>query len=105
MTSPRGGVDSFRAKGHKAEQRRNRVEMPSNMLGRARPGKRLNLNVTVHPDTLDRLAYLCQKFATSRGQLIDKLVNVLDSAYKSGKLMCIHGQVCQIGRSDLPEIY
>lgn len=66
---------------------------------------RLNLNATVHQDTLGRLDELAEKFATSRGQLLDKVVMVLHGAYKTGKVLCIHGSQCVAGRTDLPEIY
>lgn len=66
--------------------------------------RRVNLNCTVHPDTMTRLDGLCARFVCSRGVVLDKVVNVLDSAYKTGKVYCVHGQVCQIGRTDLPEV-
>lgn len=75
-----------------------------------RPGnrpsrRRINLNATVHEDTITRLDELAEKFASHRGQLVDKLVLILWSAYKSGKTVCIHGGQCVAGRTDLPEIY
>jgi len=66
---------------------------------------RLNLNATVHEDTIGRLDELAAKFQTSRGQLLDKVVMVLHSAYRTQKVLCIHGSQCVAGRTDLPEIY
>lgn len=74
---------------------------PSNRPSR----RRINLNATVHQDTLTRLDELAEKFATHRGQLIDKLVLILWRAYRSNKVVCIHGSQCVAGRTDLPEIY
>lgn len=67
--------------------------------------RRLNLNATVHQDTLARLDELTAKFATSRGKILDKVVLVLHAAYKNQKVLCIHGSICVAGRTDLPEIY
>jgi len=80
-------------------------DLKSARLGpRGRP-RRVNLNCTVHPDTMGRLDELCSRFVTSRGMIIDRLTAVLHQAYASGKMVCIHGQLCQIGRTDLPEVY
>jgi len=59
----------------------------------------------VHEDTLGRLDELAEKFATSRGKILDKVVMVLHAAYREKKVLCIHGAVCVAGRTDLPEIY
>jgi len=66
---------------------------------------RLNLNATVHQDTLGRLDELAERFATSRGKILDKVVLVLHAAYTQKKVLCIHGSICVAGRTDLPEIY
>lgn len=66
---------------------------------------RLNLNATVHEDTLGRLDELAARFATSRGKILDKVVLVLHASYTQKKVLCIHGAPCVAGRTDLPEIY
>jgi hypothetical protein len=63
------------------------------------------MHCTVHPETIDRLDALASRFESHRGQLLDKLIAVMHTAYETGKLHCIHGQVCQIGRTDLPKIF
>lgn len=65
---------------------------------------RLNLNATVHADTLERLDSLAEKFASSRGSILDKVVLVLYESYKQGKVYCIHGGTCIANRTDLPKI-
>lgn len=67
--------------------------------------RRVHMAITVHPDTVERMDQLCVKFQGTRGRIIDRLVEMLARAYASGKLVCIHGQPCQIGRSDLPEVF
>jgi len=83
------------------------VLIPDNAVAPAgrRVRHRLNLNATVHEDTLGRLDELAEKFQTSRGQLLDKIVQVLHTAYRTGKVMCVHGAQCVAGRTDLPEIF
>jgi hypothetical protein len=67
--------------------------------------RRLTMATTIHPQTVDRLKYLCDRFGTSQGRLIDKLVEVAHRAYTSKKMLCISGAVCTINRTDLPEVF
>jgi len=65
---------------------------------------RLRATISVHPATLVRLDALCERFRTNRGRLIDKLVETVDAAYKTGRVMCVTGSACTINRTDLPEV-
>jgi hypothetical protein len=60
--------------------------------------------MTVHPATLERLDRLCSKFALPRGQVVDKLVVSLAVMVEGGTLTCVTGEVCRIGRKDLPAV-
>lgn len=66
--------------------------------------RRLALNTTVHPSTLDKLQELAARFACTQGRVLDRLVDSAATAYGSGKMVCITGQKCQIGRDDLPTV-
>ena len=66
---------------------------------------RPQLTMTVHPDTVDRLAGLTSRFRQSRGQIVDRLVLILDKQYKDGKVYCMTGEPCRFNRQDLPEIF
>jgi hypothetical protein len=66
--------------------------------------RRLALNTTVHPQTLDKLKRLSTRFACTQGRVLDKLVDAADRAWESRKLVCVTGQLCQIGRTDLPDV-
>ena len=66
--------------------------------------KRLKLGLTVHPRTLDRLAVMADRLGTNRGRIVDRLVESFAAAYEDGIVRCIHGQVCTIGRKDLPTV-
>ncbi len=65
---------------------------------------RLHCTLTVHPETLPRLDAMVRLFESSRGRIFDKLVLTLYKAYTTKKVHCIHGEMCKIGREDLPEI-
>lgn len=67
--------------------------------------KRVRLQVTVHPLTDSRMDGLCARFATSKGRLIDKLVECLAAAYLGHKQYCITGRPCKIELTDLPNVY
>lgn len=67
--------------------------------------RRVHLPVTVHSETVARLDALCVKFQSSRGRLIDKLVDVLRVAYETGECRCIDGRDCAIHRKDLPGVF
>jgi hypothetical protein len=69
--------------------------------GRLRP----HLTVTVHPDTHARLTALCDKYRTTKGRLVDRLVLLLHQQMVGGKVVCLTGEVCRIGRTDVPEIF
>ena len=66
--------------------------------------RRIHMAITVHPETVDRLDTLCAQFASTRGRVIDKVIDVLARSYSTGTLHCVHGQPCQIGRKDLPAV-
>jgi len=65
---------------------------------------RVHVGMTLHPDTVTRLDALATRFRVGRGVIVDKMANVVERMYASGKLHCAHGQVCQIGRTDVPEV-
>jgi hypothetical protein len=67
--------------------------------------RRMHMAVTVHMDTVTRMDQLCGKFESTRGRLIDRLVEMLHRSYETGTVHCIHGQPCQIGRKDLPAVF
>lgn len=67
--------------------------------------RRQHLALTCHLETIAKLDQLCVRFSSTRGRVVDRLVETLHRAYASGNLVCIHGQPCQIGRKDLPEVF
>lgn len=69
--------------------------------GRVRP----QLTITVHPDTIERLALLASQFKQSRGQIIDRLVLVLAAQYREGRVYCLTGEPCRFNRQDVPGIF
>lgn len=81
--------------------------------GGAQPGRhplpdgsrRIHMPITVAQGTISRMDELCGRFSTTRGRLIDKLVEVLHRSYSRGKCFCISGEACRIDRTDLPEVY
>lgn len=77
----------------------SRMERDATGLGRVR------LQVTVHPKTDERMRALCDRFTTSKGRLIDKLVECLDASYSAGKQYCITGRPCKIELTDLPSVF
>lgn len=66
--------------------------------------RRQHVSMTVHPQTLDRLDVICSKFALPRGQVLDKLVVALSTALEQGTMTCVNGELCRIGRKDLPAV-
>jgi hypothetical protein len=67
--------------------------------------KRLRLQLTVHPLTDQRLNALCDRFATNKGRLVDKLVECLHAAYNTGRQHCITGKPCKVDLTDLPQVF
>lgn len=67
--------------------------------------RRPRITLTVHPDTDARFGYLVERFRMGRGPLVDKLVATLYNSMQSGKIHCIHGHVCSINRTDVPEVF
>jgi hypothetical protein len=65
---------------------------------------RLRATISVHPATLAALDFLCDKFRTNRGRLIDKMVESVSASYRDGRMRCITGGACTINRTDLPEV-
>jgi hypothetical protein len=65
---------------------------------------RVSIGMTVHPDTIARFERICGAFKLPRGQVVDKLTVALDTAITSGKLTCINGEVCRMGRTDIPPV-
>lgn len=68
------------------------------------PRIRPSLSMTVHPDTVERFAVVCDKYKLPRGQVVDKLVVALWTACTTGKLTCINGEVCRMARTDIPPV-
>jgi len=60
--------------------------------------------MTVHPETVERFGRVCAKFNLPRGQVVDKLLLALDTCVATGKLTCVNGQICLMGRTDVPPI-
>jgi hypothetical protein len=67
--------------------------------------KRVRLELTVHPLTDQRLEALCVQFTSTKGRVVDKLVECLHAAYLHKKQMCITGRPCKIELTDLPDVY
>jgi hypothetical protein len=67
--------------------------------------KRVRLQLTVHPLTDQRLDALAVRFASNKGRLVDKLVEVLHAAYNTGRQHCISGKPCKVDLTDLPTVY
>lgn len=67
--------------------------------------KRVRLELTVHPLTDQRLAALCDRFASNKGRVVDKLVECLYQAYEHQHQFCITGKPCKIELKDLPDVY
>ena len=70
--------------------------------------RRTHLTMTVHPDTISRLARLTDRYRLPVGQIVDKLVAGLDRCFdaegKPQSLTCMHGEVCRMARRDVPEV-
>lgn len=80
----------------------DQVETPViQLVNRRRP----RLTLTVHPDTDARLAFLVEKYRMGRGPIVDKLVATLYNTVQSGKIHCVHGHICSINRTDVPEVF
>lgn len=67
--------------------------------------KRVRLQLTVHPLTDQRLEALCDRFASNKGRIVDKLVECLHAAYKAQRQYCITGKPCKIDLRDLPDVF
>jgi hypothetical protein len=66
--------------------------------------RRAHLTMTVHPDTLVRLDMASSKYALPRGQIVDKLVHALGTCIEQQTLTCVTGEVCRVGRRDVPQV-
>ncbi len=80
--------------------------MAATGTGRKRP----HVTMTVHKDTIGRLDDMAARFQQSRGQVLDRLVNLLWMQYKGrdGKperRMCLNGEPCSFNRTDVPEVF
>jgi hypothetical protein len=67
--------------------------------------QRQRIQLTVHPRTVVRLEAMCLKFATNKGRIVDKLIECLDQAYRTGRQHCISGKPCKVDLTDLPEVF
>lgn len=65
---------------------------------------RIKLNVTLHPDTVDRLDVLCDRYKLARGAIIDRVVYALAQEHETGTCHCAHGTKCPTGHRDIPAI-
>ena len=70
--------------------------------------RRSHLTMTVHPDTINRLAALTNRYRLPVGHIVDKLVSSLARCYdnegKAQGLTCISGESCRMARRDVPEV-
>ena len=66
--------------------------------------RRQHLSMTVHADTLARFDVLVSKYQLPRGQIVDKLVHALSTCLDQGRVTCITGEVCRVGRTDVPAV-
>jgi hypothetical protein len=67
--------------------------------------RRISLNTTVAPKTLDRLGELSAHYNTSQGRILDRLVDTLSESVKDGRVRCIHGAGCIAQRADMPAVF
>lgn len=67
--------------------------------------QRQRIQLTVHPRTVVRLEELCERFTTHKGRIVDKLVEGLAEAYKTGKQHCVSGTPCKLDLTNLPEVF
>jgi len=67
--------------------------------------RRQRIQLTVHPRTDVLLLELCERFATNKGRIVDKLVECLSSAYKTNRQYCISGKPCKVDLTDLPQVF
>jgi hypothetical protein len=67
--------------------------------------KRVRLQLTVHPKTDARLGLLSERFTSSKGRIVDKLVECLASAYAERKQHCITGPACKVDLTNLPDVF
>jgi hypothetical protein len=65
---------------------------------------RTSVGMTLHPDTIARFDFLTDKFRLGRGQLVDKLILSLHTSVSQGRLTCIHGELCRMARTDVPQV-
>jgi methyl coenzyme M reductase alpha subunit len=65
---------------------------------------RLSIGMTVHPDTVSRFDDIYEKYKLPRGQVVDKLIVALHTAITSGCLTCVNGEMCRMGRKDIPPV-
>jgi len=48
---------------------------------------------------------MCAQFTSTKGRVIDKLVECLYSAYQHKKQFCVTGRPCKIELTDLPDVF
>lgn len=65
---------------------------------------RPHMSVTVHPETPRKLDALCARYATTKGRIVDILVERLYVMATTGKMRCMTGEVCRVGREDVPAV-
>lgn len=66
--------------------------------------RRVKMGLSVHPDTVDRLAALGMRFSLSRGMIVDRLVLAMANEYRTGYCHCAHGERCRFDRTEIPEV-
>jgi len=66
---------------------------------------RVQLGMTVHPDTVTRMDELTARFKMSRGAMVDRLILFLSRQYVDGKVYCLTGEPCRFNRTDVPPIF
>jgi hypothetical protein len=70
--------------------------------------RRCHLTMTVHPDTISRLAFLTNRYKLPVGKIVDHLVSSLNRCFSTAGdpeiLTCINGEVCRMARRDVPDV-
>ena len=94
-------ADGTQKEPHKTEYENRKLRLPEYR-------RRSHLTMTVHPDTINRLAVLTDRYRLPVGQIVDKLVMALDRCFdKDGQpvvLTCVNGEACRMARTDVPKV-
>ena len=66
--------------------------------------RRTRVNVSLITGTLVQLDELRGRWSTSRGPILDKLVDTCHRTYADGKMHCVTGRECPYHLTDVPRV-